>query len=904
MIQGYDFFGQADPPAIFLCNPNRDRIASIARVIYDTKLITRFNALSEFSFRIPQSIDNKETILDAYGLMKVKRQIYIENVGYFIITSAIENSDGSVPILTVECQSLESELSNKKLNVLSGTCKLYTAGSSSISPEDNLLGYIVSLVPNWSIAGTISGTLASKYRTFDVSDSTIYGFLMNDVEKAYECIFRFDTINRLIYVDTLTDAVSDTDIFISYDNLAQETELSEMSDEIVTALHVYGGNSLDIRSVNPLGTNIIYNFAYYKNINWMSQSLINALTAWEDKVVSYEPQYYTYLANLMTYNNELYALQTTLEDYQTQYAALEVTLKATIETGGNVGTAQNNLANKQSQIDVVTGQITSKNSQISALTVEIVSVNTSLSFATNFTEPQFLELLPYIIENTYQNENLLIFDSYTPNQIQETKLELYNQAVSVLERVSIPRYEFSVKSVNFVNLPQFSHFTTQLEPGAQIVIDTTDYPIKSVLLEVELSYDIPENFSLTFSNRLRLDNGQFQYSDLVGQVVKTGTSVSFDKPKWSNWENTYKDTVSTFITSSLNATTNEIINSTNQEIVINGAGLRGKHLNDLGTYDSAQVWLTSNVLAFTDNNWQTSKLAIGKLNFGDGTSGYGIISSFLIGNIICGNQLTISNTANNFTLDQTGATLTDAKFLLKSSVGGSGGLIIDPSSANIFSIGARVANQIPNPTFAVDINGNVSMTGNLYAGSNYILTNGNAKIGALTISGNTATFDGTIRANKIDGYITGGQISSVNAGTVGGSGTFSGNYVYGGSPNVASVKVGNLLDIYSSGSVSIIDASGANSLQLVGAGRVGSITLGSSQISMNGPVSFNQLPIYSGSYLATQSYVSSSLSSYITKSGGTSISGLKLKTGYTGSSSYANLTFVNGQLTSVTYSST
>ena len=112
---------------------------------------------------------------------------------------------------------------------------------------------------------------------------------------------------------------------------------------------------------------------------------------------------------------------------------------------------------------------------------------------------------------------------------------------------------------------------------------------------------------MTFSNRLRLDNDKFQYSDLVGQIVKTGSSVSFDRPSWSNWASNYKDEVTLFITSSLDATKNEIINSTNQEIVINGSGLRGRKSNGSGGYENNQVWLTSNTLAFTGARDEYSK---------------------------------------------------------------------------------------------------------------------------------------------------------------------------------------------------------------------------------------------------------------------------------------------------------
>ena len=109
-----------------------------------------------------------------------------------------------------------------------------------------------------------------------------------------------------------------------------------------------------------------------------------------------------------------------------------------------------------------------------------------------------------------------------------------------------------MEAVNYIELEEFSVFTNQTELGSVITVELeNDSYITTVLLELELQFDDPEKFTMTFSNRLRLDNGSFMYSDLMGQVVKTGSAVSFDSLKWSNWENDYKDEVTTFISSSL-----------------------------------------------------------------------------------------------------------------------------------------------------------------------------------------------------------------------------------------------------------------------------------------------------------------------------------------------------------------
>ena len=54
------------------------------------------------------------------------------------------------------------------------------------------------------------------------SDSSIFSFLQNDVEKAFECIFVYDYLNRKVSAYTPEDAVHATDIYLSFDNLLKK----------------------------------------------------------------------------------------------------------------------------------------------------------------------------------------------------------------------------------------------------------------------------------------------------------------------------------------------------------------------------------------------------------------------------------------------------------------------------------------------------------------------------------------------------------------------------------------------------------------------------------------------------------------------------------------------------------
>ena len=129
-------------------------------------------------------------------------------------------------------------------------------------------------------------------------------------------------------------------------------------------------------------------------------------------------------------------------------------------------------------------------------------------------------------------------------EMQQSKENIENTRASTGEKLSN-------QNVNYINQEAFSTFTNQTQPGCSVVAEIKDINaieslfllpreqtlptnvlnvglVTVVMLEISFSFDDPEKFSITFSNRLRLDGGDFVYSDLVGQTVRTGATVAFD----------------------------------------------------------------------------------------------------------------------------------------------------------------------------------------------------------------------------------------------------------------------------------------------------------------------------------------------------------------------------------------
>jgi hypothetical protein len=831
MIQTFDIFNRPETPTFILCNPNKTQLYAMGE-IYNTDIILRYNGLSEFKFTVCSKINGN--IVPYFDTIAYRRLVLIDGVGYFIIDSIDEENNGVINLKNVVCKSLESELIYKQLS-LTGTYNFYDGVATT-----DLMHKILSYAPGWSI-GTIDPNLWNVFRTFDISKNTLYNLMMTDLSNTYECIFTFDTFNKTISATSATTATTNTDIYLSYDNLVKNINLKPITNELVTALDVTGGGDLSINVVNPIGTDTIYNFAYYKNNEWMGDSLIDAIDAWELKIDSYLGAYGDILAAYKQSNIDLLDLQATLSILNSQKITMEGVQAVRVQGGvpmTNAYTYVDNsvvpsteriypdgqgltaaLAFNSGQIIAQESLIANKQTTIDDQKTQLAAINSDLSFANNFTEEQFLELDSYIITSSYQNENFIQTSLMTPSEIQDQAQDLYDQAIAVLAKISNPRYEFSIDSANFIFLKEYITFTNQLQLGSVINLEISDsvmaYP---VLLQIEFSYDDPTKFNLVFSNRLRLDNSNYEFSDLFGSTNNSGLSVDFNSQQWKEWTNNYQDDVSLFINSSLNAANNNIISSANQEIVINQNGIKGRKVLEDGSYDLKQFWMNNNVLAFTDDNWETSSLALGEITTPGGSTAYGLSADAIFGRLLVSNALTVSNANNSFIVNASGATLKNSQFALtRSGITGEKTIImLAPGSVDIgapfigYTGGLGIADIDGVKKFYADLNGNVTFSGVLsgatgnFSGTitansgtigglviestgikqynygnlnNYINNDGTAKIGGLTISSDKSEFIGS---GTFSGAII-AKSGELGGWTIDSNGLFdanSGNYIY------------------------------------------------------------------------------------------------------------------------------
>lgn len=663
MIQNFDYYRQSEKPEFILCNPDDTQICVLT--VSDTRCVLRYNDTSELSFQVT------EGCTDGYDLLETNREVLVDGLGYFIIDTVNEDdTDGEHHgTKTVNAKSAQYELSHKIVDYVSDVLPFYDP--THTSGKVSFMEHMLTLMPGWSF--TCDSALDLKYRSIEITKQTVLDALYSTASKAYQCIFTFDFLNRVVRADsveTLTSSdspIQKTDIYLSFDNIIEQVDLRESADNIKTKLYVYG-QDLDIRQVNPLGTAYIVNVDYFKNLNWMEQDLIDAVDAWETKVEGYQSDYAAKLTKLSELRAQLTKMQTDLVTLEGEKAEVDNVISAKIE--GNMTTGDNEAEYKRlveesnkkaAEIKAKQNEIDAKQKNIESLLSQLKPINTDCSpeSEVNFTADQYRRLSRFLKEGEYANNNYVVTDLTTPQEEQGYAQELYDEGQIVLARLSQPAFTLSVDAKAFIHMQEFLAFTQQLELGCMVTLEKNEdlfyYPI---LLEMEFSWDDKEDFSLSFGNRFHLDDAGYTFEELLGTANNTSSSVSASWDSIVDFNRNYKSQVADLINNAFNVALHTIISSANQDIVWDTSGLTCRKWNaEDGVYDNEQFKIINNMIAFTDDGWNSLKTIIGKIvldpEHPENTK-YGIVAEAIVGRLLAGENLVITNEAGTFKVDGSG----------------------------------------------------------------------------------------------------------------------------------------------------------------------------------------------------------------------------------------------------------
>ncbi|QIW89885.1 putative tail endopeptidase [Bacillus phage Izhevsk] len=647
MFIDIDYNKRLQEAKFHLAKPNKQIISHIHERI-GGEMSVKLGNINELSFSIPHFIEDQEPnphvdSIKEMMLIRVTMGAYIE---WYVVNEIEEDGDDS-DIFNVKAFSLGYELKGKQV-------------SDYVEDAINATDLLTNLLENtvWKI-GTVDAMFDVMFRSFDSgTDSNVL-----------DCIIQAgETFGALIVWDTVTRKVSFKDMSkngvfkgmtVNYGRFLQSIKRTRTTDELTTRLYIYGNEELSIHGVNPTGQAYIEDFSYFlypfeRDVNknvikesyFMSNELCHAILNQQILIADKAPQIKSLTDDMLAQQTLLLTGETELRELEGQLKTIQGlldTAKAT-ENATLIAQRQLELNDKEAQItakrqanDIIKNKVESYKSQIDALQTQIAT-------GSGFTPELLDELNLFIIEKKW------VDDKYIDAK------ELYQDGLKKFEELRQPKVVIDVTIDNLMNIIEEQYYWDKLVLGDLIKVKYPQMKIEYMAKIIEIKYDLENNeASITVANTKDILSDTDKLVQLLYSNSSASSLVQANKYKWDK-VNKIEDVVSNIVTSEWDATKNKIIAGVNNSIEI---GNRGMIVTSPDNPNEVVI-IQSGVIALSQDKGETWKTAI---------KPDGIVAERLIGQIIAGENLILTNSAGTFTFDKNGVRIDASAFILESSSG-------------------------------------------------------------------------------------------------------------------------------------------------------------------------------------------------------------------------------------------
>lgn len=220
----------------------------------------------------------------------------------------------------------------------------------------------------------------------------------------------------------------------------------------------------------------------------------------------------------------------------------------------------------------------------------------------------------YLREDTYSNGNY-ISDGLDNVEVIDKAKELLSVAEDELRKASEIQVSLNGSLNNFLNTEEFINFKSKFEIGDWIICKADDKLYKLRLINVGYTYDDPTNLSATFSNVTRAQNYASDINDVLNKATSMASSYSYVAHQ-ANQGDEANIVLDGFLSDGVDTASYKIYAGDSESIKIDEHGITAKSYDDiLGDFSPEQLKITHNALVFTNDNWETAILGLGKQEY-------------------------------------------------------------------------------------------------------------------------------------------------------------------------------------------------------------------------------------------------------------------------------------------------
>jgi len=232
------------------------------------------------------------------------------------------------------------------------------------------------------------------------------------------------------------------------------------------------------------------------------------------------------------------------------------------------------------------------------------------------------------------------------------------------------------------------------------------------LVGYTLTYDDMNSLSVEFSDITRANSSIKSIKDILQQSASMASSYSAVKRQAQQGDKS-NSIVENWLSAGFSATTNKIVGGADNQVQTwDNHGMLFRRYDDaLNDYEPTQLKIINSTIAITDDNWLTTKTAIGNFYYSDPKTGeihnaYGVNGETIVGKLLIGESLGIYNSTGSLTFDEHG-------FVVSNNVNT---ITINPNDESVFNIKNQMGNVL-----SFDDDGNLVIVGNITARSLVLL---------------------------------------------------------------------------------------------------------------------------------------------------------------------------------------
>lgn len=339
------------------------------------------------------------------------------------------------------------------------------------------------------------------------------------------------------------------------------------------------------------------------------------------------------------------------------------------------------------------------------LTDRINYVKSQLNFNSFLGTTLLKEFISYKRESTYKDDSY-ISDGLTNTEILASALDFIEKAKKDIYKSATEQHTITASIKNLLVMPEFKDIIDNFSVGNWIRLEIDGNVYKLRLLDYTIDFSNLNNLSVTFSDVAMVYDGISDIQSILQSAASMATTYDSVTRK-ADKGNKSNELLNNWVEKGLNVTNTKIIsNADEQSQVWDEHGMLFRKYNAIDDdYEKEQIKIINSTLAITDDGWDSVKTAVGGFYYYDTkTSQYkyahGVNGETIVGKILLGEQMRLTNADNSLTFDNDGFTITNNKNTFT----------VNPNSNNLVKL-SKTVNGTTTNLFYVDSNGVLHISG-------------------------------------------------------------------------------------------------------------------------------------------------------------------------------------------------